>query len=441
LGEATHKLGSVECSRASFLADPVLLVNPFSVSPLAFDSAKLASACRSGIVRSVRQSGLFMNPVYDVIVLGLGGMGSAAAHQLAARGLRVLGLEQFTPAHDQGSSHGQSRVIRQAYYEDPAYVPLLLRTYDLWQQLERDSGKQLLTITGALMLGAPESGVVKGSLRSAREHNLTHELLDAAEICKRFPPFAPAPDTVGLFEKQGGFVRPEEAVRAHLKLAKQSGATLHFEEEVTDWKTSGSGVRVTTARGVYEAGQLVIAAGPWLGKVLADLELPLRVERQVQFWFEPACGIEPFHPSNFPVWIWETSDGTHPYGLPATDGVGGGVKVSMHHGGKNPVCTPDTIDRTISDEEIAMARRCISARVPALNGRCVKSVACMYTNTPDGHFLIDRHPSRPQVLMVSPCSGHGFKFCPVVGEIVADLVERGETQHNLLPFRWERLAK
>ena len=382
-----------------------------------------------------------MNPVYDVIVLGLGGMGSAAAYQLAARGLRVLGLEQFTPAHDKGSSHGQSRVIRQAYYEDPAYVPLLLRTYELWRQLERDSGKELLTITGALMLGTEDSGVVKGSVRSAREHNLPHELLDASQIRKRFPQFAPESDTVALFEKQGGLVRPEEAVQTHLKLAAQHGVTLHFDEKVTDWKTSGSGVRATTSRSVYEAGQLVIAAGPWLGRVLSELKLPLSVERQAQFWFEPAHGIELFRPGAFPVWLWETKDGTHPYGLPAIDVSGGGVKVSLHHGGKNTVCTPDTIDRTVSDQEIVLARSRISARVPALNGRCVRAVTCMYTNTPDEHFLIDRHPSQPQVLIVSPCSGHGFKFCPVVGEIVADLVERNETRHNIQPFRLNRLLK
>lgn len=382
-----------------------------------------------------------MNPVYDVIVLGLGGMGSAAAFHLAARGLRVLGLEQFTPAHDRGSSHGQSRVIRQAYYEDPAYVPLLLRTYDLWRRLEHDSGQELLTLTGALMLGTENSAVVKGSLRSAREHNLPHELLEASAIRRRFPQFAPEPDTVALFEQQGGLVRPEAAVRAHLSLAGQRGATLQFDEAVTDWNSSGTGVRVTTTRGVYEAGQLVLAAGPWLGRVLAELKLPLHVERQVQFWFAPAGGITAFLPGAYPVWLWETKDGSHPYGLPAIEGPEGGVKVSLHHGGNNPVCDPDTLDRTVSDAEIAAARDCISARVPALRGRCVRTATCLYTNTPDGHFLIDRHPSQPRVLIVSPCSGHGFKFCPVVGEIVADLVERNETRHNLQPFRLNRLLK
>jgi sarcosine oxidase len=381
-----------------------------------------------------------MNQTFDAIILGLGGMGSAAACHLAARGQRVLGLDRFAPPHDHGSSHGQSRVIRQAYYEDPAYVPLLLRAYELWRQLERDSGKSLLTITGGLMLGTRDSGVVAGSLRSAREHSLPHEMLDAAEIRSRFPQFTPEPDTVALFEKNAGALRPEEAVRAHLDLAARSGAILRFNEEVTHWEISGGTVRVTTARGNYEAGQFVIAAGPWLGQVLPKLALPLRVERQVQFWFEPGAGIESFLPDRFPIWIWETKDGAHPYGLPALDGASGGVKISLHHGGKNPICTPDTIDRTVSEEEIALARQSIATRLPALNDRFLRAASCMYTNTPDEHFIIDRHPEHSQVLIISPCSGHGFKFCPVVGEIVADLIVRNETQHDISPFRLKRNA-
>ncbi len=380
-----------------------------------------------------------MSQTFDVIILGLGGMGSAAALHLAARGQRVLGLDQFAPPHAKGSSHGQSRVIRQAYYEDPAYVPLLLRTYELWRQLERDSGKNLLTITGGLMLGTRDSAVVAGSLRSAREHGLPHELLDAAEIRRRFRQFTPGPDTVALFEKNAGALRPEEAVRAQLEKAAGNGATLRFNEEVTAWKISGGAARVTTTRRNYEAGQLVIAAGPWLGKLLPDPALPLRVERQVQFWFQPPAGIESFLPDRFPIWIWETSDGAHPYGLPALDGASGGVKVSLHHGGLNPTCTPDSIDRSVSDEEIALARQAIARRLPALGGRFLRAVACMYTNTPDGHFVVDRHPAHPEVLIVSPCSGHGFKFCPVVGEIVADLVASDETRHNISPFRIARL--
>ena len=318
-------------------------------------------------------------------------------------------------------------------------MPLLLRAYELWRELERDSGKPLLTVTGGLMLGAPESGVVAGSLRSAKQHGLPHELLDAREIRKRFPQFSPGPDAVALYEKNAGCVRPEEAVRAHLDLAARRGTTLEFETEVTDWAATDDRVRVTTKRGDYEAGHLVICAGPWVGKLLVDLGLPLRVERQVQFWFEPEGGLELFLPDKFPIWIWETKEGTHPYGLPALDGARGGVKVSLHHGGKNPACTPETIDRSVSDEEIALARRSVSALLPALNGRCRRVVTCMYTNTPDEHFLIDRHPKHAQVLIVSPCSGHGFKFCPVVGEIVADLIAQGKTRHDISTFCLKRL--
>jgi sarcosine oxidase len=381
-----------------------------------------------------------MSSTFDVIVLGLGAMGSAAAAHLAGRGQRVLGLDQFTSPHDHGSTHGRSRVIRQAYYEDPAYVPLLLRTYELWRELERTSGKQLLTVTGGLMLGAADSAVVSGSLRSARRHGLAHELLDAKEIRKRFPQFSPEPDTVALFEQNGGFVRPEECVRSHLDEAARRGATLHFEDEVLSWNADSNRVRVNTRRGGYEAGQLVICAGPWTSKVLADLALPLKVERQVQFWFEPVGGIEPFLPERFPIWLWETRDGAHPYGLPACDGPDEGVKVALHHGGIHPICAPDTIERNISDDEIAKAREYISARVPALTGRCVRAVTCMYTNTPDEHFLIDRHPQLANVVIVSACSGHGFKFCPVIGEIVADLIEQGKTRHPIKLFERRRFG-
>ena len=233
--------------------------------------------------------------MFDVIIAGLGGMGSAAAAHLAARGRRVLGLDQLSPPHDKGSSHGKNRVIRQAYYEDPSYVPLLLRAYELWRDLD------LLTITGGLMIGLPGSEVVSGSLRSARQHNLPHELLDAGQIRRRFPQFTPSNETVALFEKNAGFVRPEAAVRTHLDRAAQRGATLRFEEKITGL----DGTRVTTTRGNYEAGQVVITAGAW---VTEFVKVPVRVERQVQFWFEPTGDI-----GEMPIWIWETEDGRHPY--------------------------------------------------------------------------------------------------------------------------------
>lgn len=380
-----------------------------------------------------------MSRPFDVIVLGLGGMGSAVTAQLAARGQRVLGLEQFTAPHEQGSSHGRSRVIRQAYFEDPAYVPLLLHAYELWRQLARQTNRTLLTVTGGLMLGHADSAVVAGSLRSAKQHRLPHELLDAREIKRRYPRFAPETDTLALFEPNAGVVRPEEAVRAHLLEAARQGARLQMEETILAWEATAGSVRVKTARGNYEAGQLVLCAGPWVGPLLPELKLPFQVERQVQFWFEPQVALADFLPGNFPVWIWETRDGAHPYGMPALDGPDGGVKCALHHGGADRCCTMETLRREIADDEIAAARHQISSRIPALAGCCVRAAACAYTNLPDGHFLIDRHPAHPEVLIVSPCSGHGFKFCPIIGEIAADLLVNGRTAWPISLFQLGRL--
>jgi sarcosine oxidase len=381
-----------------------------------------------------------MTSHFDVIVIGLGGMGSAAAYQLASRGQRVLGLERYTPAHDQGSSHGQSRVIRQAYYEDPAYVPLLLRAYELWRSIERESGKKLLTVTGGLMIGLPGSHVVEGSIRSAQEHGLEHEVLDAREINQRFAPFTPKPGTIALYEKMAGFVRPEAAVSAYLERAAQLGATLQFEEPVAGWEITLSGsVKVKTAKGVYEATQLAIAPGAWAPEVLSDLNLPLEVERQVQYWFDPAGGSEPFRPDRFPIYMWDCDDGLLFYGIPSIDGPQGGVKVAFHY--KGAVCTPHTIDRTVHPEEIDRMRSSLAARIPALNSACVATATCMYTNTPDKHFVIAGHPKHSQVTIACGFSGHGYKFASVVGEIMADLVIDGSTRHPIELFTPQRLGR
>jgi sarcosine oxidase len=370
---------------------------------------------------------------FDVIIIGLGAMGSAAASHLAERGARVLGLERYTPAHDQGSSHGRSRIIRQAYLEHPAYVPLLLRAYELWERLERDAGRRLLTLTGGLMIGSPDSPVVTGSIRSAQEHNLPYEMLDAAEIRRRFPPFNPGPEVVALYETRAGVLDPEECIRAQLELAARRGATLHFEEPARAWEAapSGSRVRVTTAHGVYEAARLVVAAGAWAPTLLADLGLPLAVERQVLYWFEPLGDAQLFQPDRFPIWIWEVRPGLDLYGFPAQDGPPGGVKVAFYRTGDEGTCTPDTIDRSVRSEEIGRMRAALAACMPALNGELRATLTCMYTNTPDQHFVIGAHPRHPQVVIASPCSGHGFKFASVVGEILADLALDGATRHPI----------
>jgi sarcosine oxidase len=376
---------------------------------------------------------------HDVIVAGLGGMGSAAVYQLAGRGQRVLGLERFSPAHDRGASHGRSRIIRQAYFEGSEYVPLLLRAYELWEQLEEETGQRLMTLTGGLMIGREDGELVAGSLRSAEEHGLPYEMLDAAGIRRRFPAYAPAPGTVALYEEKAGFVRPEETVKAHLDRASSSGADLRFGEPVLSWEASGDGVRVETTKSTYEAGRLVISPGAWAPQLLTDLDLPLEVIRQVMFWYEPKNGLEPFLPERFPIYIWEPEDGNMFYGFPAQD-ADRGVKAAFFRAGGVPT-SPDTIDREVHEEEIGFLRGYLEEYVPELAGRCLDARACMYTNTPDEHFVISAHPEHPQVVIACGFSGHGYKFCSVVGEIVADLAIEGSTRHPIDLFSPARLNR
>ena len=377
--------------------------------------------------------------MYDVIVAGLGGMGSAAAYRLATRGKHVLGLERHTPAHALGSSHGQSRIIRQAYFEDPAYVPLLLRAYALWEELERETGEELMTLCGGLMIGPENGDLVSGSVKSAEEHGLPYEMLDAGQIRRRFPPLEPAPETVALYERRAGFVRPEASVKAHLDRAADLGADLRFEEPVLRWEASGESVRVETAKGVYEAEKLVVAPGAWAPQLLAELGLPLQVERQVLYWFEPAGGTDAFLPDRFPIWIWEPDDGNMFYGFPTIDG-DRGIKVAFFRAGGVP-CTPETIDRGVHQKEVDFIRGYLAEYVPTLAGKFLDARACMYTNTPDEHFVISEHPDHARVVVACGFSGHGYKFCSVVGEILADLATEGETRHPIELFSPKRLAR
>jgi sarcosine oxidase len=374
---------------------------------------------------------------HEVIVAGLGGMGSAAIYHLASRGRRVLGLERYTPAHDRGSSHGRSRIIRQAYFEDPAYVPLLLRAYELWERLERETGRTLMTLTGGLMIGARDGELVSGSVRSAETYDLPYELLDARKIRERFPPLSPGPGTVALHEERAGFLSPEETVRAHLDRALSLGADLRFEEPVISWEASENGVRVQTPEGSYEAERLVISPGAWAPQLLADLGLPLKVTRQVMYWFEPEGSPEQFSPERFPIFVWEPDDGEVFYGIP--DGWRGGVKAAFHHAGGEP-CTPETLDREVRKTEVSRIRERLAAHVPDLAGRCLEAKACMYTNTPDEHFVISTHPDHPQVSLACGFSGHGYKFCSVVGEILADLATEGATCHPIGLFSPARIT-
>jgi sarcosine oxidase len=376
---------------------------------------------------------------YDVIVVGLGGMGSATAYHLAARGQKVLGLEQYGPAHDRGASHGGSRITRQSYFEGPDYVPLLLRAYELWDRLARDSERDVITLTGGVMVGRPESRTVSGSRLSAEQWDLEHEMLDARDLRRRFPTMAPRPDEIALYEAKAGFVRPEATVAAHLTLATRHGARLLFHEPVERWESvPGGGVRVQTASATYTAGQLVISPGPWAPGLLADLGMSFSIERQVQHWFQPTGGVDPFRPERHPVYIWEDAEGTQVYGFPAIDGPDGGAKIAFFRRG-TPTA-PEDLDRGVHDDEIAEMAAAAGSHLPDLPGRFLRGEPCLYSNTPDEHFVIARHPGHESVTVAAGFSGHGFKFVPVVGEILADLATTGSTRHPISLFDPRRLS-
>lgn len=368
---------------------------------------------------------------YDVAIVGLGAMGSAAAFELSRRGADVIGFDRFTPPHASGSSHGETRIIREAYFEDPVYVPMVQRAFELWRELERLSGAALLEQTGGLMIGAPGSDLVEGALRSARVHGLQHALLSASDIRARFPVLNPQPDMVGVWEPRAGMLEPEACVGAHLEQARHRGATLRFDEPVSRWQAQDGHVSVFTERGRYRAKQLIISAGAWVASLLPEMRLPFRIERQVLHWFEPVGDADSFSSKRCPIHLWQFDDGRFFYGFPDR---GAGVKVAFHHGGETT--TADDVRREVTPAEVDEVRAAVRRFVPAADGRVLASSVCLYTNTPDEHFWIDRHPERPNVLVASPCSGHGFKFAPVIGEILADLAEQRQARFDLSLFRW-----
>lgn len=369
-----------------------------------------------------------MRKSFDVIVLGLGAMGSAATYHLASRGARVLGIEQFTSPHDQGSSHGGSRMIRQAYFESPDYIPLVLRAHELWRRLEADSQAKLLHITGGLTLGAPKGAIVSRTVAAAREHAIPFRILDASEVRQRFPAIRPLAGDAAVLEPHAGYLLLEECIRAHLKLAAEAGAQLHFEEKVLDWSSSGEGVNVRTTKENFEGGHLVMTAGPWASEILGNL-FPLRVTRQVMAWIAPQGGVAPFLPERFPVFLMEHAGSEPGYGFPAIDGPQGGMKVAIH--GSDELCTPATVDRTIHDTDIDRIRRMLGMRIPALDGELLHAQTCLYTMTPDENFVIGTHPDAPNCTVACGFSGHGFKFASVVGEVLADLARTGTTGHPI----------
>jgi sarcosine oxidase len=378
-----------------------------------------------------------MGERYDVIVIGVGGMGSAACYHLARRGVRVLGLEQFNIPHDRGSSHGHSRMIRTAYYEHPDYVPLLQRAWGLWKQLEDESLVKVLHQTGGLYLGPPNGELVAGSLASSRTHNLAHDLLTRDEVRSQFPQFRVPEDWIGLLEHQAGYLLPELAISAHVHLAMRHGADVRGDEPVMRWETSTAGATVTTSKGTYEAGEIVFCGGAWSDKLVRDLGVPLVVTRQVLGWVQPRRR-DLFLFGVLPVWAIDNGDGTIYYGFPLIP-ESAGLKLAHH--GRGSRVDPDTIEREPQPGDEETFRPALKKYLPDADGPVVSMRICMYTNSPDGHFILDRHPRHSHVTIACGFSGHGFKFCSVIGEALADLAAKGMTELPIAFLGLERFAR
>lgn len=373
---------------------------------------------------------------YNAIVLGVGAMGSATCYELAKRGRRVLGLEQYDVPHNLGSSHGHTRIIRLAYYEHPSYVMLLRRAYELWREIQARVGEQLLHITGSIDAGPADSWVFKGSWQSCLEHDLPHEVLTGRELNERFPGYQLSPETMAVLQPDGGFLAPERCIVAYVNAATALGAEIHGREKVLEWQPlSDGGVRVTTSRDVYEADRLVITAGAWDAHILDFLQGLAVPERQVLAWLQPLRP-ELFTLTNFPVFNLLVPEGRY-YGFPVF-GIPGFKFGKYHHFEEQGM--PDQLDHDPHDYDEAMLREFADRYFPQGSGPTMSLASCMFTNSPDNHFIIDLHPSFPQVSFASACSGHGFKFVSVVGEILADLAERGETRHNIEFFRLDRFT-
>jgi sarcosine oxidase len=374
---------------------------------------------------------------FDAIVIGLGAHGSATALALARRGARVLGLEVGERGHELGSSGGRSRMIRRAYFEDPAYLPLLEAAWAGWDALGEAAGETFVEVTGGLYGGPADSEVFLGSVSSAQIQDLPHDVLDADEIRRRWPVLTVGDEMGALFDPGAGMIRPERAIAAQLRLAEQDDAELRFRERVVDWRPASlGGFEVETDLGVYGADYLVIAAGAWTGSFVPDLRLPLEVERVPVFWFEPKVPVAEVSIGRLPIWILDTAADGSFYGFPYDEEAG--LKVARHHSGE--VVDPATVDRTEQAADVERVRAFSRSSFPAADGPLRGSLVCLYTNTPDLGFVIDRHPTVPGVAFASACSGHGFKFAPVIGEALADLATRGTTALPIEPFRAARFA-
>jgi sarcosine oxidase len=382
-----------------------------------------------------------------VAVVGLGAAGAATLYQLAQRGVSVVGIDRYSPPHIYGSTHGDTRITREAIGEGEHYTPLVRRSHAIWRELEGETGQNLLTQCGGLILEAAGGGAaghhrhefLAGTIACANRYGISHELLSATEVASRFPQFGLDGDESAYYEPTAGFVRPERCVEAELTVAARLGAVIHRDERVLAVESSGSGVRVSTGRGTYDAAKVVLAVGAWVRDFVAAEQLRLfNVYRQVLAWFELNADAGDHTPGSMPVFIWGFDDGNAIYGFPAIDGTRE-LKVATEE--LETATSADEVSLDVDpDEPRALFEAVLKRRLPGLSGRSTRAARCLYTVTPDANFVIDDHPDLPGVLLVSPCSGHGFKHSAGLGEAIAQRVTTGASDADLSPFRLDRFA-
>ena len=375
-------------------------------------------------------------PSYDAIVIGVGGMGSAAVYHLARRGLQVLGLEKHAIPHEMGSSHGYSRMIRYTLQEHPSYVPLVRRSYELWHEMEETAGEELMVTTGSIRAGAPDSPFFLNAQEACDLHSIPYEILTASEVNKRFPGYRFPEEISSVYQADGGFLLPERCIVTHVQAAERAGADVHSQETVLDWEVRGDGVQVRTDRDTYTAGRLVVTAGPWAANLVPELAAYAVPERQVMGWFQPKRP-ELYAAEAFPVFGVFTEEGRY-YGFPSH--AVPGFKIGRAHHLLQKV-DPDAIDREVHPEDEDILRQAVNRYFPLAAGKLLDRKTCMYTNTPDEHFMIGTLPGQPQVSVAAGFSGHGFKFASVIGEIMADLAQNGATEHDINLFRLDRFKE
>lgn len=375
-----------------------------------------------------------MNNTSDVIIIGLGAMGSATSMFLSHNGIKVIGFDSYSPPHEFGSSLGHTRVIREAYHEGTTYVPIVQRAYEIWLEMNENSKVPIIETYGGLLIGR-KTGDIENALKSANKYDIPIKKMTNDEISQKFSVLNPPKEYIGLLESRGGAVFVENSINHMLNTALNNGSVHKYNERVVRWSKKSNYYLVETNLGNYKAEKLVFSSGAWITKLLPTLKLPIKIERQVLFWFSPRKNPDKFKSINMPNSGWDLDNGLSFYTMPNLENRG--FKVAMHHNGE--FVDPDTLIRESNDSDLKMVRDFLEEYIPDGNGELIDSKVCMYTDTPDQDFLIDSHPDDENIIICSPCSGHGFKFTPAIGEICSSLIINNSTNFDLDKFSLERL--